>query len=114
MEKATRKELMARYKEMRFEAGIYRIVNSQTGCSFLGSSADLKNEANKMEFARKTGMLGVFDLKLAARMKTEGLENFRFEVLETLEDDPEAKEADVKARLEVLEMIWREKLGLSV
>ncbi len=104
-----RKELTSNYKQTRREAGIYRIVNGQTGKALLGSSLNLDSVRSKMEFARSTNSPGVLGYKLKSDLLKYGGEAFTLEILEVLEVTPEMTDAQVRADLATLEHLWREK-----
>ncbi|MDF2545383.1 MAG: hypothetical protein K0R93_281 [Anaerosolibacter sp.] len=108
-----RKELIAQYKEMKHDAGVYRIVNHQTGEYFLSSNSDIQSIYNKFDFAKKVKSYDAVHKKLANPMKEYGFDSFSIEVLELLDVTPEMTTAEIKKALKVLEDLWREKLGTA-
>lgn len=96
IDKATRKELKAQYRENPPEAGVYRITNTATGRVLLGSSTNLP---------------GAMDQRLREDIATHGIDAFAFDVLEVLEPNPAQTGSELRADLTVLEDLWREKLS---
>ena len=109
-EKARRKELQAQYKQTHPEAGVYRIVNTQTGRYLLGSSPNLPSIRNRLEFGRSNNMQGVLDHRLRDDALQFGISAFSLEVLDILETTPEMTPAEIRSELSTLESLWREKL----
>lgn len=108
-DKSRRSELRDQYKETHTEAGVYRIVNRETGRTLLGSSPNLPSIRSKIAFARSTGSAGVFDHRLRADVARYGIDAFDLEVLEVLETTPEMTRADILRDLATLEAMWREE-----
>lgn len=109
-DRARRKELVAQYKRIQREAGVYRIVNRTNNKALLGATPDLAGIRNKMAFAKTTGMAGVLDLRLRDDVRAFGIDAFSLEVLEMLETRPEMTAAEIGQDLAALEELWREKL----
>ena len=109
--RSRRKELVSEYKQTRREAGVYRIVNSTSGKALLGSSTNLDSVRNKLEFARKTNSPGTLGYQLKADEQRLGIDAFALEILEVLDVAPEMSEAQIRADLQTLEQLWREKYG---
>jgi hypothetical protein len=112
-QKARRKQLPSEYKQIRPEAGVYRIVNSQNGKVLLGSSPNLPSVRSKMEFGKSTGSPGVFGYQIAPDIRRYGIDAFSLEILEVLETRPEMTQAEILADLKTLEDLWREKVDPS-
>ena len=108
-----RKALRAQYKQTHPEAGIYRIVNGETGKALLGSTANLPALRNKLAFARSTGVPGALDGRLQKDIRAFGFDAFSLEVLEVLETTPEMTAAEIAADLATLEGLWRERFVAS-
>jgi hypothetical protein len=104
-----RKELRSQYKQTHTEAGVYRVVNTQTGKALLGSSANLPSMRNKMDFARSTGSPGALDYRLRKDIEQYGIDAFDLEILEILETKPEMTQQQVRDDLATLEALWREQ-----
>jgi hypothetical protein len=109
-DRVRRKELLAEYKQIRHEAGVYRIVNTTNNKALLGSTSDLASVHKKMEFARSTNMTGVLDLRLRDDIRAVGMDAFSLDVLEVLDAGPGMTDAEIKRDLATLEALWREKL----
>ena len=106
----TKKELIAKYKQTLPDAGMYRIVNIQTGKFYLGSAMDLKGKKNRLQFAKMTATVATFPMVMAADIKQYGFDAFSFEILEGIKPKPEMNVDDVREELKILEELWREKL----
>ncbi len=110
-DKATRRELKAAYRENPPTAGVYAITNTMRNRTLLGASANLPSVENKLAFARSTGLPGALDVRLRKDLATDGLDALTFEVLEELAPVPGQTDAELKADLDVLLGMWREKLA---
>jgi hypothetical protein len=108
-DKAHRKALTEQYKQARAAAGVYRIVNTRTGKALLGSTTNLVNIQNKLDFAASTRTYGVLDRRLRADLEQFGAEVFELEIVETLAVTPEMTSAKVRQELETLEALHRER-----
>jgi hypothetical protein len=108
-DKAQRKELLARYKQSRPEAGVYRIVNQRSHRVLIGSSPNLASVRSKVDFARATNTPSALDHRLLADARQLGLDVFQFEVLEVMDVAPDATDAQIAEDLSALEALWREK-----
>ncbi|MBB6215205.1 hypothetical protein HNQ80_001294 [Anaerosolibacter carboniphilus] len=100
-----RKELIAQYKELKHDAGVYRVVNHQTGRYFLSNSSDINSIYNKFEFAKKVNSYDVMHKKLANDMKQYGFDSFSIEVLELLDITPEMTNVEIQKDLKILEAL---------
>jgi hypothetical protein len=109
MDPKDRKDAIRRYKETPRPAGIYRVRNLKTGASLVGSSVDVPSMLTRMRFGLETG--GHRDRALQADWDAMGPDAFAFETVDLLEM-PEEPGYDPKDDLEVLLVMWREKLGL--
>lgn len=89
--------------------GVYRVRNTASGKSLVGSSVNLPAMLNRQRFQLELGSHP--NRELQADWNASGPEAFVFEILDTL---PPADEPDYdpKADLRALEEMWREKLGL--
>ncbi len=102
---------MTQYRENPPEAGVYRIVNTVTNKSLIGGTTNVASIRNKMAFARSTNMLGALDQRLRKDIEAFGLDAFSLEILAVLKVEPEMTAADVRRDLQLLEALWREKIG---
>lgn len=112
-DKQTRRELKTAYRENPPAAGVYAITNTQRKRTLLGASANLPSVENKLAFARSTGLPGALDVRLRKDLAADGLDALSFEVLEELVPVPGQTDAELKADLDVLLGLWREKLATS-
>jgi hypothetical protein len=108
-----RRDLIAQYKDMKRIAGVYRIINMETGIYYLGHSADIQGIMNKFEFGKKIGSYGTLPLIMTKDLKQYGFESFRVETLEILDVKPEMTEVEIKKELKLLESMWREANGIE-
>jgi hypothetical protein len=83
-----RKELIRKYVATPRPAGVYRVRNTVTGKSLLGSSSDLPGMLNRQRFQLENGLHP--DKELRADWNRLGPECFEFETLDrlTTSDDP--------------------------
>lgn len=109
-DKARRRRLVADYRQSPPEAGVYKIVNTQTGKALLGSAANLASVRSKLEFAVKTRSGSALDWRLKQDVQKYGPEVFSLDVLEVLDVTPAMTRAEILADLATLEALWREKL----
>lgn len=108
-DRSRRRALRDQYKETHTEAGVYRIVNKQTGKALVASSPNLPSIRNKIAFARSTGTTGVFDHRIRADVDHYGIDAFDLEILEVLDIRPEMTREDIQSDLAALEEIVREQ-----
>ncbi len=103
----TRKELNKEYVERVKPAGVYQVRNLTNDKVFLGSSLNLEGPLNRHKFMLKIGSHP--NKALQQDWNDLGPEQFAFEILEEVQrkDDPNF---NLKDELELLEMIWVEKL----
>lgn len=106
-----RKELRAAYEDRRPRAGVYLLRNTATGRILLASTPDLESQRNKLEFGRATESTGVLDRRLVDDARRHGMASFELEILDELEIGPEMTPARVRADLDALESLWRERLA---
>ncbi|MDP4180406.1 MAG: DUF2087 domain-containing protein [Bacillota bacterium] len=101
-----KKELKNLYKEMKIEAGVYQIRNTQNNKTFIVATPNLKT-MNGRHIELKRG--GHRNKLLQEDWNKYGEEAFVLEVLEVLEE-PEEGFFDRKEELKKLEKKWLEKL----
>ncbi len=109
MELASKKELKQMYKEMKTPMGIFMIKNLKTGRFLLHATADIKSMINRDRFQLKAGSHRFRQLQ--QDWNEYGEDAFVFEVLEQLEYDEKDENKDYSEELEILKMIWLERLG---
>jgi hypothetical protein len=103
-----RQELKKQYKQQQRIAGVFRILDTVSGTSWLGSSLNMHGPFQRHRFELTVG--SHLNTELQAAWKQHGAEAFTFEVLETVapNDDPAY---DYSEDLAILEMMWTEKIG---
>ena len=108
MDKQSRKELTAAYKDRKVTGGIYAIVNSRNGKMLLLSTCDLLGSRNRFEFAKKTG--SCINLKLQSDWQDYGNTAFDFKILEELTKKESQTDKEFTDDVETLLELWTEKL----
>lgn len=101
-----KKELKQQYKEIKTEAGVFQVRNTQNQKILIDSTRNLKTLNGKL-FQLNTGIYP--NQRLAEELQQYGPDAFMIEVLEVLEkpDDPFFDEKDA---LKKLQAKWMEKL----
>lgn len=107
-EKSRRKELSSR-QQSQIRAGVYRIVNTETGKALIGSTANLASIRNKLDFARSTNSPSALGWKLRDDFHHYGPDAFALEILDELDLKPEMTPADIKRELAVMEALYRDQ-----
>lgn len=110
MDAQKRKELKKAAKEAVPAMGVYRITNTVTGRSLLGSSMNLGSTANG--YQHKIDFFSYHDARLKADLERCGMAAFTFEVLETIDSaaiDPAGRADAVRD----LEKKWRAQLSAT-
>jgi hypothetical protein len=108
-DRARRKEIVANYKQNPPEAGVYRVINTRTGKSLIGSTTNLESIQAKLQFARKTGSGSALDMRLRDDVRQYGIDAFEVEIIEKLERRAEMSDADLRSELKLLEALCREQ-----
>lgn len=101
-----KRELKQQYKEIKTEAGVFQVRNTQNQKILVDSTQNLRT-LNGKEFQLKSGVYP--NKRLTEELQQYGPEAFVFEVLEVLEkkEDPFFYEKDA---LKKLQAGWIEKL----
>ena len=110
-ENDSRRAIKAQYKETHHAAGVYRIVDTQTGMALLGATTNLPSVENRLAFGKSTRSAGALDPRLREAVAASGFDALVFEVLEVLPDEPGRNAQTTRDDLATLEKLWREKLG---
>jgi hypothetical protein len=105
--KTDRKTLTREYKERQHPIGVFRVYNSSSGKSFVGSSVNLPAMLNRQK--AQLGMKGHPNRALQNDWNELGEEAFSFEILDTI-TPPEEPGYDPADDLKALEALWVEKL----
>ena len=106
MDRDERKAAIAAYKERKPAWGVYAVICSTTGESWVGSSRHVDTQQNGLWFALRLGTSP--HASLQAAWKQHGEREFRFEELERLRDDfsEYARVDELKKR----QALWRSRL----
>lgn len=109
MDRQDRKAAVAAYKERKPAWGVYAVICTATGDSWVGCSRHVDTEQNGLWFALRQGT-SVFP-SLQATWKEHGEPAFRFEELQRLRDDlPHFARAD---ELKKYQTLWRARLSAA-
>jgi len=105
-----RKARIREYKETPWPAGMFRVRNTATGKSLVGSTPNLPGMLNRQRFQLENGSYPSGELQ--ADWNALGPDAFEFEVLDRLKpsDEPDYNATE---DLRVLKEMWIEKLKAS-
>jgi hypothetical protein len=103
-----RKSRIREYKETPRLMGVYRVRNTASGKSLIGSSRDLPGMLNRQRFQLESGLHP--NRTLQKDWNQLGPEFFEFETLDTLKP-PDQPGYDPSEDLRILEEMWLEKLS---
>jgi len=104
-----KKELKQKYKNMKPEMGVFRIASRVSGICYLYAAPDLKSLMNRYRFQLSVGSHPNRDLQ--QEWSEQGADNFIIEILDRLEYDQDESKTDYGEDLELLRLIWQEKLA---
>lgn len=110
MTQIDRKARIRQYKETLPPAGVFRVRNTATGKSLVGSSANLPGTLNRHRFQLEHGSHPSRELQ--ADWSALGPDAFQFEVLDQLKPS-DKPDSDATEDLRVLKELWFEKLMAS-
>ena len=108
MSSERKKELQEQYKQMKPDMGILAVMNRNSKRCWLEATPNLKGKQNSVAFQLKNG--SHVNRQLQKDWKELGEEAFRFVVLEQLEYDEDESKTDYREDLELLKMIWIDRL----
>ncbi|NLT94572.1 MAG: GIY-YIG nuclease family protein [Clostridia bacterium] len=103
-----KKELKELYKEMKPDMGVFVVKCKINNKCFLEAASNLRGKINGTIFKLNAGSHQ--NKELQRQWIELGKENFSVEILEKLEYDEEQSKTDYTEELELLKMIWKEKL----
>ena len=103
-----KKELQNQYKQFKPDMGIFAVINKNNGKHFLEATKNLKAKINSTQFQLKMG--GHFNQALNKDLQALGPDGFEIKILEQLQYDDDGIKTDYSDDLELLKMIWVEKL----
>ena len=104
-----KKELKEQYKQMKTEMGIMIVQNKINNKYILVPTQNLKGMINRVRFQLSSG--GHPNRELQTEWNEFGEGNFNFETLEVLEYDKDESKTDYSEELNIMEIIWTEKLS---
>jgi hypothetical protein len=109
MKGEARKAAIAAYKERKVVGGIYLVRCEASGEVWVGQWADIETIQTRLWFTLRQGISP--HKALLAAWRRHGEARFRFEILESLEDENSSyiRAAKLKERASY----WREKLGAN-
>lgn len=104
-----KKQLQDQYKLFKPDMGIFAVINLSKHKYFLESTQNLKGKINSTTFQLKSGTHP--NKGLQRDWQEIGAEKFEFKVLEQLKYDEDESKTSYADELELLKMIWIEKLS---
>lgn len=104
-----RKELKTLYKNMKPDMGIFTIKFNFDNKCYIKETQDLKDAINSTKFQLDFGNYA--NKELQKEWKKYGKESFTIEILEKLKYDEDESKTDYSEELNILKMIWEEKLS---
>ncbi|MDD4334038.1 MAG: GIY-YIG nuclease family protein [Desulfotomaculaceae bacterium] len=104
-----KKELKMQYKQMKQDMGIFIIRSKANNKCFLKATPDLRGVINGTRVRLGGGVHPYRELQ--KEWDEFGPDNFTIEILENLEYDKDESKTDYSEELEVLQMLWEEKLA---
>ncbi|NLK86587.1 MAG: GIY-YIG nuclease family protein [Clostridiaceae bacterium] len=109
MDKARKKELTEQYKQMKKPMGIFIIRCRVNSKCHIQTTQDLKGVMNGALVRLQGGFHPYKELQ--KEWNEYGGDNFTMEILEHLEYDKDESKTDYSEELDLLRMIWEEKLA---
>jgi hypothetical protein len=103
-----KKELKEQYKQMKPDMGIFLVRSNKTNKCYIETSQNLDAFINRTLFQLNYGSHPNKELQKA--WNEDGAATFTVEILEKLKYDKDESKTDYSEELEVLKMIWEEKL----
>lgn len=103
-----KRELKEEYRQMKPEMGIFMICSKVNPKCLIEGTPDLKSRINRYKFQLSAGSHP--NRELQNEWKELGSENFIIEILENLPYDKDEAKTDYTEDLELLQMIWAEKM----
>ncbi len=104
-----KKELKLQYKQRKPDMGVFMICRLSNQKCYLECTPDLKSRMNSTRFKLFAGSHPC--IQLQQDWKLLGESGFSIEVLERLEYDPEGLITDYSEDLEIIKIMWEEKLA---
>jgi len=107
MDRQSKKDMTAAYKEKKKTGGIYAVRNRVTGRVLLGAAPDIEGFRNRFAFSQATD--SCVQPKLCDDWNTYGASSFVLEVLETLDKKIDQTDREFTDDMAVLKELWLEK-----
>jgi hypothetical protein len=104
-----KKELKEKYKNTRPDMGVFKIASRVSGSCYLYSAQNMNGLMNRYRF--QLGVGSHPNRALQDEWNEQGEGSFEFAVLERLEYDRDESKTDYSEELEMLHLIWTEKLN---
>lgn len=108
MDKDRKKELMEQYKNTRSSMGIFIIRSKNSNKCYVQSTKDLRGVMNGTLMKLNAGIHT--NRELQNTWRAMGPDNFTIEILEHLDYDADESKTDYTEDLELLQLMWEEKL----
>lgn len=93
---------------MKPDMGLFIIKSKETNRYYLEATPNLKGKMNSVLFQLRMG--SNYNRDLQKEWKEKGEENFIVEIIDKLEYDEDESKTDYTEELELMKMIWQEKL----
>ncbi|HCP14200.1 MAG TPA: hypothetical protein DIT32_00180 [Peptococcaceae bacterium] len=103
-----KKELREQYKAMQLPMGLFAVRTADKKKYYLVTTVNLKGKMNSVAFQLKNG--GLPNKALQKEYIERGADGFVIEILQELEYDKDESKTDYKEELDILKLIWEEKL----
>jgi hypothetical protein len=104
-----KKELKEQYKQMKTEMGIFIVQNKINNKYLLVPTQNLKGMINRVRFQLNSG--GHPNRELQAEWNEFREDSFEIKILETLDYDKDESKTDYSEELEIMKIMWTEKLS---
>ena len=104
-----KKELKELYKNMKTDMGLFIIKSNFNNKCYIEGTKDLKGTINSTKFKLDFGNHP--NKELQQQWKDQGESGFTIEILDKLEYDKDESKVDYTEELNILTMIWEEKLS---
>ncbi len=104
-----KKELKLQYKQMRPKMGIFIIRSQVNNKCYIEATKNINTTINGAEFKLKSGNHP--NRELQKEWKEFSKDNFVIEILEYLDYDKDETKMDYSEDLEVLQLIWEDKIA---
>ena len=113
MDKQSKKDLQAQYKEREIVGGVFIIKNTLKNKVYLDATLNLSAAKNRFELTSTMGS-GVLNPKLQKDWSEQSGEGFVMEILDELKKSDTQTEDEFKADIKIIKQMWEEKLSGEV